>query len=276
MIALALSRFAELTLPALPAALDAPLGHIAGTLAYAAAPRARAAVRSNLRVVTGRTDLTRRVFVWQVRHYLETFRILRLTRERLLAMVDLEGWPEFTRAHARGKGVIMASAHLGPVIVCGQVLAARGLDVAVLVETKSGAMAGVIDRARSALGIRTYDIRSVRGIARTLMRGGAVGFIADRAVTGVGERVPFFGRPALLPSGHIALALRTGAAVVPAFASRHGGRLVARVEPELEIPRTGDRDADIREGVRMWAEVLERHVARTPDEWSVFEAVWER
>jgi KDO2-lipid IV(A) lauroyltransferase len=274
-ISLALSRAVEATLPAVPGPLDRPISEVVGTVAYLAAPRARAAVRSNLAVVSSGSASARRVFVGQVRHYLETFRLLRLTPERLLRMVDVRGWAGLAQAHARGKGVVLASAHLGPVVLCGQILAARGLDVAVLVEAKSDELGRLIDRARSAMGIRAVDTRSAMGIGRTLLRGGIVGFLADRAVTGVGERVTFFGRETLLPSAHVALALRTGAALLPAFASREGGRLVASIEPELALERTRDRDADVRDGVRRWAAVLERHVARTPEEWSVFEPVWD-
>ncbi|MBI2323361.1 MAG: lysophospholipid acyltransferase family protein [Chloroflexi bacterium] len=276
MISLALSRAVERTVPALPEALDRPISEVAGTLAYLAAPRARAAVRSNLEIVAGRPSGARRAFVAQARHYLETFRILNLTPDRLLAMVDIEGWAHLAQAHARGKGVILASAHLGPVVLCGQILTARGLDVSVLVETKSGEMGRLVDRARSAMGIKTIDTRSAMAIARALVRGAVVGVLGDRAVTGVGERVTFFGREALLPSGHVALALRTGAALVPAFASREGARLVARIEPELVLARTGDRDTDVRDGVRRWAAVLERVIARAPEQWSVFEPVWDR
>lgn len=274
MIAPALSRAVETIVPALPDALDGPLGEIAGTLAYVAAPRARAAVRSNLGVVCGRPALARRVFVAQVRHYIETFRVLRLTPARLRDMVDVHGWSDLARAHDRGAGVVVASAHLGPVVLTGQILAVRGLDVTIVVEHKADEIGRVIDRARAAMGMKTVETRSALGIGHALRRGGVVGFLADRAVTGVGERVPFFGREALLPSGHVALALRTGAALVPAFAVREGRRLHAYLGPELELPRTGDRDADVRDGVRRWVAVLERWIARSPEEWSVFERVW--
>ena len=271
MITAALSRAAERTLPAVPGGLEGPVSEIAGTLAFLANARARAAVRANLRVIAPGRGLARAVFVNQVRHYVETFRILRLDHERLLRMVDLEGWPHLAAALGHGRGVVLASAHLGPVVLCGQVLAARGLDVSVLVEHKSDDLGRAIDRARGALGIRTIDARSVVGIGRALRRGGIVGFLADRAITNVGERVPFFGRDALLPSAHIAIALRTGAACVPAFALRERGRLRAWILPELELARTGDRVADVRAGVSQWATVLERWVARAPEQWSVFE-----
>ncbi len=274
MISAALSRAVETTVPALPDVLDAPIGEIVGTLAYGAAPRARRAVRSNLEVVCGRPDLARLVFVAQVRHYLETLRILRLAPDRLRDMVEVHGWSHLTRAQARGAGVIVASAHLGPVVLTGQILAVRGLDVTIVVEHKADDIGRVIDRARSAMGMKMIETRSAIGIGRVLRRGAVVGILADRPVTGVGERVPFFGRDALIPSGHVAIALRTGAALMPAFALREGRRLHAHIGPELELARTGDRDADVREGVRRWTAVLEQWIRRTPTEWSVFDPVW--
>jgi KDO2-lipid IV(A) lauroyltransferase len=126
------------------------------------------------------------------------------------------------------------------------------------------------------MGLRFVETDSALGIHRILTRGGVLGVLADRAVTGVGERVPFFGREALLPSAHVALALRTGATLMPAFAHRDGDILRAVFEPELELRRTGDREADVRDGVRRWAAVLERHIAVAPEQWSVFEPVWRR
>lgn len=276
MISAALSRVVETALPALPDSWDGTLGEIVGTTAYLAAPRARHAVRGNLAVVCGRPELARRVFVEQVRHYVETFRILRLAPDRLTAMVDVHGWADLTGVLARGNGAIVSSAHLGPVVLTGQILAARGLDVTVLVEHKSDQLGRLIDRARSAMGIKTLETSSAMGIGRILRRGGVVGVLADRAITGVGERVPFFGRPALIPSGHVAIALRTGAGLVPSFALREGGRLHAHIGPELEMPRTGDHAADVREGVRRWAAVLEIWIRRAPDQWSIFAPMWDR
>lgn len=273
------SRAVERTVPVLPGSIDRPLSEAIGTAAYLLNPRARHAVLSNLAVIAPGRDhrrMARRVFATQARHYIETFRLLALTPQRLLSMVEVTGWSEFAKAHAKGRGVVLASAHLGPIVLCGQVLAARGVDVAVLVEPKSGEMGKVIDRARGALGLRTVETTQVIAIGRSLKRGSVIGVLGDRAITGVGERVPFFGRPALLPSAHVALALRTGAALVPGFALREEGRLRAFGEPEIELPRTGDRDADVREGVRRWAEVLERFVRRAPEQWSVFEPIWER
>ena len=274
------ARLAEGTLPLLPSVLDRPIAMLGGTLAYRASPAARDAVRENLAIVApqrqDRERLVRQTFVEQVRHYLEIFRLARLDRATIRRTIVVTGWEHFTAAVARGQGVVVASGHIGPISVCGQIIAANGYEITLPVEKETGELARAINRARARMGLRFVETDSAFGIARILKRGGILGMLSDRAVTGVGERVPFFGRPALLPSAHVALALRTGAVLLPGFAHRDGEVLRAVFEPELDLQRTGDRDADLRAGMRLWAAALERHVAQAPEQWSVFEPVWRR
>lgn len=270
----------ERVAPMLPLWTHGPVSRVGGALAYRASPRARDAVRRNLAIVcperADRESLVRATFVSQVRHYLEIFRLARLKPDELLREVTVSGWEGFVSAYARGNGAIIASAHLGPVSVCGQIFAAAGYPVTLPVEHESGELARAINRARTAMGIRFVETDSALGVHRVLRRGEVLAILADRAVTGVGVRVPFFGRPALLPSAHVALALRTGAALFPAFARRDGSRVLAQILPELTLTRTGDREADVQNGVARFAELLEIHVRRAPEQWSVFEPFWER
>ena len=245
-------------------------------MAYAAAPRGRAAVRANLAMIASDRSLSaRRVFVNQVRQYLEVFQIPRLDRARFDAVVRVEGWDNFLCAQRLGKGVIFGSAHLGPVALVGQILMHRGYTLTLPAEKTDSEFMHAVNRARQAQGLVLVPIDSARGIHRVIRGGGVLGILADRAVTGVGERVEFFGRPALLPSAQVALALRTGAALVPAFAWREKGLLIARIEPPLELVSTGDRDADVRAGLLQFAAVLERYLKEHPEQWTVFEPMWE-
>jgi KDO2-lipid IV(A) lauroyltransferase len=280
MIESAVARFAEEALPRLSPRLDLPLAVAAGTVAWRASAQARAAVRENLTIaVPERTDrerLVRRTFIEQARNYLEIFRLARLDAAAIRALVHVRGWERVTAAAAAGTGVILASGHLGPVSVCGQVVLANGYEVVLPIEPETGPVSRAVNRARAAMGLQLVSTDAPLGIHRVLKRGGVLGLIVDRPVTGVGERVRFFGRPALLPSAHIALALRTGATLIPAFAHRDGGRLEATFEPPLVLERTGDRDADLRAGVQRWAEILEPHIRRAPEQWTVFEPMWRR
>src|SRR6266550_2752450 len=272
----ALARAAEWALPRVPPIWQGPISEIVGTIAYLAVPRARAAVRANLAIIAPERSLSARcVFVNQVRQYLEVFQIPRLDRARFDAVVRVEGWDNFLCAQRLGKGVIFGSAHLGPVALVGQVLLTRGFTLTLPAEKTNSEFMHAVNRARQAQGLVLVPIDSALGIHRVVRDGGVLGILADRAVTGVGERVEFFGRPALLPSAHVALALRTGAPLVPAFAWREKGFLVARIEEPLELVSTGDRDTDVRAGVRQFAARLERYIKEHPEQWTVFEPAWD-
>jgi lauroyl/myristoyl acyltransferase len=271
----ALSRTAEHALPLLPGILVGPFAEVFGTLAYLASPTARRNVRANLAVIApGRNTSARRIFVEQTRNYVEIFSIPGTRPERLLASLRVEGWEHVAHAYAQGKGVILASAHLGSVSFVGQLVLAHGLPVALPVEVETSEFQRAVNRARGGAGLQLIRTDSSLGIFRVLREGKVLGILADRAVTGVGARVEFFGRPALLPNAAVVLSMRTGAPMLPSFAGRRGGVLTATFEPPLEIPRTGDRDADVREGVQRFARVLERYVRDAPEEWTVFEDFW--
>ena len=273
----ALAHAAERTLPHIPRALMGPFAEVVGTLAYLAAPGARRAVHANLAIIAperNTSGVVRRVFVEQTRNYVEIFSIPRLDPKTLLDEVRTDGWEHVAHAYERGKGVILASAHLGPVSFVGQILLAHGYPVALPVEIATSEFQRSVNRARGGAGLQLIRTDSALGIFRFLREGKVLGILADRAVTGVGEKVEFFGREALLPSAAVVLSLRTGAPLVPSFAGRSDGVLTASFEPPLEIPNTGDRDADVREGVQRFARVLERYVRSAPEQWTVFEDFW--
>ena len=276
MLATVVVRVLERTLPLIPRRLVPALSELAGTVAYLSSPRARAAVRANQLVVApGRRPRVRRTFVNQAWNYLETFRLFRQRADRVRDRVETVHWERFLEAHALGRGVVIASAHFGPVNVCGQVLITRGYQTTMPVEDETSEFARAINRARSAFGATFVATSSARGIYRVLREGGVLGVIADRAVTGTGERVEFFGREVLLPSAHIALALRAKSVILPAFAYRSGKDVSLRFEPPLALTDTGDHDEDVRRGMREFARVMEGHIRARPEEWTVFEPVFQ-
>lgn len=275
MLATVMVRALERTLPLVPRSVIPALSEVAGTVAYLISRKARAAVRANQLVVApGRRPRVRRTFVNQSRNYLDTFRLFRESPERVREWVETVCWERFLEAHALGRGVVIASAHFGPVNVCGQILITRGYSTTMPVEDEMSEFARAINRARSAFGATFIATSSARGIYRVLREGGVLGVIADRAVTGTGERVEFFGREVLLPSAHIALALRARSVILPAFAYRRGTKVSLLFEPPLELVDTGDHDADVRRGMREFARVMEGHIRGRPEEWAVFEPVF--
>ena len=128
---------AERALPSIPAPLAPPIAGLIGSIAWAASPATRAAVRANLAVVApDRATSVRHVFVEQARNYLEIFKLRRLDARGIRAIVETRGWEHFTTAADAGHGCIVASAHLGPISLVGQILSANGYTVVLPVESE--------------------------------------------------------------------------------------------------------------------------------------------
>src|SRR5437773_11972376 len=171
----ALARAAEWALPRVPPVWQGPISEIVGTIAYLAVPRARAAVRANLAIIAPERSLSaRRVFVNQVRQYLEVFQIPRLDRARFDAIVRVEGWENFLCAQRLGKGVIFGSAHLGPVALVGQVLITRGFTLTLPAEKTDSEFMRAVNRARQAQGLVLVPMDSALGIHRIVRDGGVL------------------------------------------------------------------------------------------------------
>jgi KDO2-lipid IV(A) lauroyltransferase len=81
--------------------------------------------------------------------------------------------------------------------------------------------------------------------------------------------VDFFGIPASTTSGLARLAVRTDAAVVPGFLfwDESLGKYRLRFEPPVELARTGDEEADVRENTQRVPRVIEDFVRAHPEQW---------
>ncbi len=84
-----------------------------------------------------------------------------------------------------------------------------------------------------------------------------------------GVFVDFFGRPACTASGVARVALRTGAAVVPAFTLWDAveGKYRVQFDPALELATTGDEEADALRNTAAFTQVIENYARQYPEQW---------
>jgi Kdo2-lipid IVA lauroyltransferase/acyltransferase len=126
-------------------------------------------------------------------------------------------------AIAEGRGVVFASAHLGPWERVAATLVACDVPfTAVAREAYDPRLTRLYDRLRGGRGLRTIYRGATgagAGLLRTLRRGHVLGIPMDLASRVPSIDVPFLGRAAATPSGPARLALRTGAVVVVGLAS---------------------------------------------------------
>jgi phosphatidylinositol dimannoside acyltransferase len=129
---------------------------------------------------------------------------------------------------------------------------------------------------RTSLGMHIHGLgdpgvyQQLRG---ALEAGGLVALLADRDLSAKGVDVQFFGETARFPAGPAALAVDTGAALLPVKLFWVGHN-VAEILPGIEPPTTGDRDERIRVTTQAVADALAAGIAEHPADWHMLQRVW--
>ena len=120
-----------------------------------------------------------------------------------------------------------------------------------------------------------YRQGTIRRILRLLHAGEGVGILIDQHIQSRDAiYVDFFNRPAATTSIVAALALRTGAPVVPLFALPLGpGRYRLIYEHPVQRPPDAAEDA-VHEFTQRCTDVLEMYVRRRPELWLWMHRRW--
>jgi KDO2-lipid IV(A) lauroyltransferase len=297
-------RLAALVVPWVPLRVAQVVAQATGLALWALMPGARRRVDANLRHVPAlasdpeqRRWAVRGVFRHLALNYVDAFRASRLSAAEIMGGWDIHGQDLFDATVARGRGVILLSAHLGNFEYSGARLAAMGHPVLIPAERlKPEQLFQLVSRLRSQHGVRLVPADSgqtLRDLYAALRAGQVVVVLADRDVLGTGVEVPFFGAPARLPAGPVLLARRSGAPVLGAFSWREGYRRSGGVfvpldltgaEAEIETndassgtapPTTRLRGAAVARTLQPFVRVLEEQIAAHPQQWvSALAPIW--
>jgi len=261
----------------LPSRLSYLIGETLATAFFLLSGARRSVIAANLGTALDREQahfsrMGYRVMLNFGRNVVDTFRLAHLGRKHLLAAVTITGREKLDKAVASGKGVILVTAHLGSWEMGGAALAAMGYSVTTVAGVQfSPALSPHIKKIKQDLGIDVLSSTTgLKRILKALARGEIVALHIDGDQFVGGVEVPFFGRKSVFPGGPAVLSARTGAAILPAFAIRTGGRRIGIVV-EDEIPVEGDEESV----TRMILEVVETYIRRYPDQWCMFRPFWE-
>lgn len=262
------------------------LARWAATIVCRLRPKVYRIVRANLGQVLGPTasaeevhHKTCQVFYHFVLGYFDFFRSLQLPREQVLALVEVpEALQALIRSESvREKGLLLLLPHTGSFDLAGRVMTVYAPKIQVISLPDPHGRFHSLNELRRQMGAQVTPLgpAGLRQALKTLREGGVVATGGDRPVSELDEMVPFFGRPAHMPSGHVRLALKTGALVVVvgcAYLAQQG-RYLVDMEPPLEMIRTGD-EQEVRLNMRRVLEAMETLVRRWNDQWMMFVPVW--
>jgi len=289
--------FGEAVLESLPFEVGYTITRIVAEIAYRLSPLQRAGMEANVRHVLrvtrpelGGSELdrlvrktTHRIFWNRGTAYADN--TVMATRRHLGDRVRFEklgnwaaNWAEIAGVRASGRGVIIASGHVGNWYSGGILLGLEEVPVRVVMY-RNTAMHGMVQKLSRRGKIRhTYvdrDPFSMAEIVRALRGGEVVMMMADVAWGSRTIEVPFFGRPARFPVGPFRLARLAEVPIFPAFCTwrrrlDYAATLGERIEVRGDDPDRAEIDAAGR-----FAAVLEREVAAHLTQWLSFTPVWD-
>jgi phosphatidylinositol dimannoside acyltransferase len=226
--------------------------------------------------------LSRQVMRSYARYYLEAFRLPVTPTSRLLEGMHVTGQVSTIFDYpAAGRGVILALPHMGNYDLAGAWLIAKGAG-SVTVVAERLKPESVYDRFvafRESLGVEVLPasggVNSAFGIlAQRLRAGKTVGLVCDRYVRGRGIEVEFFGEKALMMGGAAALAVQTGAALVPVILWNEGNDWGAHIHEEIPVPADGDGEKKAAAMMQELARLFEAGIRAHPQDWHMLQRVF--
>jgi Kdo2-lipid IVA lauroyltransferase/acyltransferase len=224
-----------------------------------------------------RMQTVRRVFQHFGRCLVDLLQFDALSPNAMRARVEIEGAEHMHAAYAAGKGVLFFSGHFGcwevPPVAHALLFAPGGVLARRLDNPR---LHTLLENMRQRTGnVVIYREGAVRKTLGFLRNGQGVVLLIDQHThSGDAITIQFFGRPAATTSTLAALALRTGAPVVPAFTvPLPGGRFRVIYEPAVEPPAIDSPNA-VYEFTQRCTDVLERHVRQRPETWLWMHRRW--
>jgi KDO2-lipid IV(A) lauroyltransferase len=230
-----------------------------------------------LRSASERRAIIRAAFVHFIRQTFETLKFSTRAPPQMLARVEFDGEERVRLAYAQGKGVLFITGHFGFWELHAIAHPLRFEPIGVLARALDNERLNtVLERIRQRTGNTViYRQGTIRRVMRMLQEGHGVAVLIDQHIHGPDAVfVEFFERRAATTSAVAALALRTGAPVVPVFALPiDKGRYRLIYEHPVAPPPVDSEDA-IREFTQRCTDVLEMYVRRHPDLWLWMHRRW--
>ncbi len=244
-----------------------------------ALPKLRRVARTNLSFAypdldaAARERIIDRVFASIGRMLVSMARFPRLNASNIRDWISCEGLDHYLAAKSRGRGVLIATAHLGNWELSAFAHALMTEPMSIMVRPLDNPLIDdLVENRRRLSGNRLiYKKDAARAVIKALKNNEPVGILIDQNTSASeGTFVDFFGKPACAGLAFARLAQHTGAPVIPGFAvwDESAHRYVLRFYPQIEM--TGDEAADTR---RIHS-TLEQIIRQYPDQWMWIHRRW--
>lgn len=279
-------RAAAFGIGCLPAGMARRWGEALGAVAFRLAPGERRKALDSLAIAfPEKSESERRAIA------LECFRHLGRCAFELACLSkgpdSLDPWIEWPaadrqrleRAVAQGRGVVLATGHVGNWELLGQCLARSKIAVlsAVAKQTTDPRLTTWVSSLRAEGGLRSLwrgGDGAAKKILKALRSGEILALLIDQDTSVQSVFVPFFGRMAATPRAAADLALRTSAPVVVAFCQRKPDGAYRISIDEVSFEPTGEREVDVVSLTARLTARIEEAIRRAPEQWVWMHRRW--
>jgi phosphatidylinositol dimannoside acyltransferase len=223
-----------------------------------------------------------------LRYWCDAFRMPGWSRERTVSTCRVENEDVLRGAFVGGSGVVVALAHHGNWDHAGAWSTFELAKVTTVAERlKPEELFDRFLAFRESLGMEILPLTGGGSVFGTLVQrvknGGFVPLLCDRDLTDKGVPVTLLGEKARMAAGPAALALVTGAPLLPmniyyerlprGSAARWG--IVLQVHPPVPVPAEGRRPEQLAAMMQSCADALGGGIARHPEDWHMLQRVFE-
>jgi len=206
----------------------------------------------------------------------------RLTHAGIGARVTVTHPEHFEAAFARGKGIILVSAHYGNMDLAAAVLATRYTPITLVSETlQPRALFDYIVKMRARNHIKMYEYAyAPRKMLDALRHNEMIGLLLDIGTTHHFDMtttdIEFFGARTRLTTGPAQIAYLTGAPIIvgAGFVESDTRVRLETFAPIFAEP-TGNRQHDIKVLLQEIGTRLEQFIHAQPEQWYIFRPMWQ-
>jgi KDO2-lipid IV(A) lauroyltransferase len=276
-----LYRIGQLLARILPIQVSSVLVRLLCDMHYCFSNTDRRAVENNLKIVL-KTDHVPRAQVRAVfrnfgKYLLEFFTMTRRLQPGFIeSNIHITNIEYLNEVLQKGKGGILASAHLGNWEMGGAVMPMLGFPLSVVALAHKDPRVNILFNAkREAFGAMVIQTDvAVRRVMEHLERNRFVAILADRDFGSHGIMMDFLGQQAMIPKGAAYFSIKTGAPIIPIFfIRRDDDHFEISVHPPIDPPHLPDNkitDKEAKECIQRYLTVIEDEIRKNPTQWLLF------
>lgn len=286
---LVFSLLVLLTFPfaVLPYRIGLIVGDILGSVTWLLWGSRRRIALANIHAAVDRGALTlapetphaviRRNFRNLGRLVIEVVKIYYGMGDSVFRTVELRGAENFTKAMARGKGVLCITGHCGNWELMAVYLSMTLGGASIIARKQNNEyLNSFIERTREKYGNHIiYKNGALKQILSSLKKKEAVAILMDQSVRkSEGIIIHFLGANAYAMKTPALIARKTGAAVLPLFIRRTETGHIIEIHEEIPLAADEDSDAAVLHDTISFSNAVEEYIKKYPSDWLWIHRRW--